>query len=237
MGGNIELTGSIIAGANCGGCGDGGSTKVQALKLACAQAYAAAVVSTDVPLQITSPNAFVDLPLLEQLGAVEFLFAQFNTGVVLRVGAEEAILEGSGGTFPTTFAGGETVSYSVDAYGPIAVTFQSGDQSAQQVAARMNAAAALASVPFLPVTVSITGQLRIAGVATGDDGLVGVTGSVATVLGFGTSNRDAVGAGEDLVVNGLFMCEFNKSSAPARIQMKGTASAVTLMAAGPSATG
>lgn len=237
MGGNIEIVGQIIAGANgCGGC-SGDSTKVQALALGCAQAYSGAVVSTDVPLQISSPLAFVDLPLLEQLGAIEFLFMKTTAPLLVRIDAHEAELLGIGGVFPTGFVGGETFQFEVDAFAPVNVAFLVGDQSAAQVAARINAAAMLLGYTFLPASVDTSGQLKLKGVATGAEGSIDVTGGTAqAALGFtAITNDTAEGEGRDEPIGGMFLVEFEKARAPTRIQVKGTSSQVTLMAAGPTA--
>lgn len=236
MAGNIQIVGQIIAGASgCGGC-SGDSTKVQALELGCAQAYSGAVVSTDVPLSIASPLAFVDLPLLEQLSAIELLFLKTNSPLTVRIDAHEAELLGVGGVFPTGFAGGETLNVEIDALAPLAVVFLVGDQSAAQVAARINAAAALAGYAFMPASV-VGGQVQLEGVATGEDGSVVVTGGTAqAALGFtAITNDTAEGEGRDEPIGGMLLVEFDKTRAPTRIQVKGSASAVTLMAAGPSA--
>ncbi len=52
--------------------------------------------------------------------------------------ATAAIVTGSGGTFPTTFAGGETLTIGFDAQPNFTVTFLAADQSAAQVATRIN---------------------------------------------------------------------------------------------------
>ncbi len=239
MGGNLSLSGSLVVGGGCGGCNDA-SAKVQALELGCRQTYTGPVVSSDTPFSVNSPSAFVDLPLLGQLSAVELLFLKSNNPLVLRVDAEVAELEGSGGTFPTGFVGAETLIAKVDAYASFTTTFTSGDQSASQVAARINAAAMLAGYPFLPVSVSlITGQLVFAGKATGGDGQVLVTGGTGQDdLGFDSgTNDEAFGSGSDIFVNGQLLVEFDKQNAPERIMVKGTSSEVTLLATGPSATG
>lgn len=239
-GGNISLSGSITVGGNgCGGGCNDASMKVQALELSCRQTYSGAVVSSDVPFAITSPNGFTDIPLLEQLSEVEFLYIKFNSAVTLRLYADVAELVGSGGTFPTGFVGGETLIAKVDAFASFTTTFQAGDQSAAQCATRINQAAIGAGYTFLPASVDTSGQLKLSGLTTGAEGTVLVTGGTAQAdLGFAAdTNDEAHGAGADLVVNGQFMAEFDTQNAPSRIQVKGSPSSVTLVAAGPSATG
>ena len=57
--------------------------------------------------------------------------------------ADVARVEGSGGTFPTGFAGGETLELAVDGAASFTTTFTAGAQTAAQAAAEINAAAAL----------------------------------------------------------------------------------------------
>lgn len=71
--------------------------------------------------------------------------------------ATAASRTGSGGTYPTSFAGGETLLLEVDGGGLITVTFDAADQSLQQVVNRINAAAAL------------NGQVNIAFVSGGSE--------------------------------------------------------------------
>lgn len=238
MGGNIELSGSISAGGSCGGCDEAGSANVIPLSISCRQAYSGAVVRSD-KLAINAQLDFVDLPLLEQLATVEFLYLRPNTALTVRLYAAVAELVGSGGVFPTGFVGGETLTVKLEAFAPFTAAFLVGDQTAAQVAARINAAAMVAGIPWIPASVDTSGQVKLVSQKTGSTTLVQVTGGTAqAALGFAAgTNDEASGSGSDLVINGTFLVEFDKTTAPERIQVKGISTEVTLMAAGPSASG
>lgn len=105
-------------------------------------------------------------------------------GVVGTVGT----LLGSGGTFPTSFAGGETFGFLIDGIA-VAGAFLIGDQSAAQCAARMNAAAMLAGCVHVPF-VTEGGQIRVSGALATSAGEVEVTVARATI-GFAALTSDA----------------------------------------------
>jgi hypothetical protein len=102
------------------------------------------------------------------LGALTTTSATF-TGV-------PATVDASGGTFPTTFAGGNTLTLAYDSNQNFTTTFQATDQSALQVAARINSFAG-----FAFVTVS-GGQLVLTGRQPGTGGSVQVVGGSVGVL-------------------------------------------------------
>jgi hypothetical protein len=103
-------------------------------------------------------------------------------GYVAAIPATVATLLGVGGTFPTLFAGGETLIMEIDNQ-PFTTNFVVGDQSAAQVAAAINAAAFAAGIPGTPATVQ-GGEIQIAGNVTGSAGEVVVTGGTgAATLG------------------------------------------------------
>lgn len=97
-------------------------------------------------------------------------------------------LLGSGGTFPTSFVGGETFGFLVDGIA-VAGTFLVGDQSAAQCAARMNAAAMLAGCVHVPFKTE-GGQIRVSGALATAAGEVEVTVARATI-GFAALTSDA----------------------------------------------
>jgi hypothetical protein len=206
---------------------------MQPIGLQCTNRTYQGVVSTDCPVAISSISDFVDLPILSQLGDVEFLFLKTNAALTLRLNGVAATLTGSGGTFPTLFAGGETLIVEVDGGAAVTTTFDAADQSAAQVAARINAAFALQG-QALPASVSAGGQVVLTGVLTGVEGTVEVTGGTGqATLGFTANTNDsAVGVGQDVTINGLWMAEFGSSNAADRIQVRGVASQVMIMAAG-----
>lgn len=234
----LDISGQIAVQDGCSGvsqsCGGSGSPqKLQPIALSCVGRTYQSVVSTDCPIAISSPSDFVSVPLLDQVASLEFLFLQTNSPLALRLNGVAAALEGVGGVFPTTFAGGETLIADVDGGASVTTTFDVADQSAAQVAARINAAFALAGLP-LPATVAASGQVLLSGVLTGPEGSVNVTGGTAqAALGFTASTNDAaVGTAQDVTINGLWMAEFGSTDAVTRVQMRGSVSQVMILAAG-----
>lgn len=233
----LTLKGSLTTGGDCpAACGGGGDSTVIKLSSRCSPGFYQSAVSTPVPLVVQTlglPGVqFVDLDILDSLTAIEFLYVKSNARIVLRIGADEAVLSGTGATFPTGFVGAETLITNIDGIS-VTTTFLVGDQTAVQVVARINAACALAglSTPRASVSQS-TGQILIRGTATGASSFVQVTGGTgATILGF-SGTPIAHGAGADVQLNGTFLIEFPVSpDAPTRIQVSGQAT-VQLEAAG-----
>jgi len=234
----LDISGQIAVQDGCGNssqsCGGSGSPqKLQPLSLSCTGRTYQSVVSTDCPMTVSSPAAFISVPLLEQIAGIEFLFVQTNSPLTLRLNGLAASLLGVGATFPTSFSGGETLISEVDGAVAVTTTFLVGDQTAAQVAARINAAYALAGQP-LPASVGADGQVLLSGVQTGAEGSIDVTGGTAnTALGFAFgTNSSAVGSAQDVTINGLWMAEFGSNDAVARVQMRGVASQVMILAAG-----
>ena len=237
--GQLLLRGSLDVGTDCGGCGvgcgGGGSDRtVRALGLRCpGSAYYQSVVATAAPLRIQTAGApgaqFVVLDLLAEFVGVEFLYLKSDAPIVLRLDGAPATVLGVGGIFPTLFVGGETLNVTIDGV-VVATVFAASDQSAAQVAARINAAAALAALPTPRVSV-VGGQLSIAGVLTGDAGSVDVTGGSAAVA-LGLSGLSAVGQGQDVPVYGTFLAEFpSYPGSISRVQVSGQAN-LSIVAAG-----
>lgn len=228
----LTLQGNVVVGGHGCGC-DGGSQKIQGLSFACPQTLFQGIGGTDCAVQIITPGApgdnFVELPGSGMVGTYQLLIVRTTAPVVLRVGAAPAELLGVSGSFPTSFAGGETFAVTVDGVA-VAATFTSGDQSAAQVAARVNQAAIAAGLTFLPVSVQTNGQLRIRGLKTGVDGSLDITTANATI-GFPSAAAEAIGGGVDQDVNGLLVQQFPSSAAPTRIQISGSAQ-VEVLAAG-----
>lgn len=101
--------------------------------------------------------------------------------------ASSAIVTASGGSYPTGFAGGETLVIEVDDLGDITVTFDAADQSLAAVVNRINAAAALLPVVDgggVPVTVAREsgGELQLRSPTTGASSEVEVVSGSAGVL-------------------------------------------------------
>jgi len=230
----LTLSGQIVVGGPNGcGCGDVLSQKIQGLGFACSSAIYQAISGTDCAVAIATAGAagdvFQELPGTDAVGAVQLLLLKSSGTVVLRIGADEAELLGSGGTFPTLFAGGETFAFSVDGTA-VAVTFTSGAQTAQQVINQINAAAALAGLTFMPAFLQSNGQVGLRGQATGAAGVVDITTANATV-GFASAAALAAGAGVDLTVSGVTLMQFPANDAPERILVSGTAQ-IEVLAAG-----
>lgn len=235
---SLKGTLEIGAGACVSSCSDVSRNTI-GLSLRCAsgQTFQSAV-QTPAPIMINTAgavgSAWQDLDVLGDLTAIEFLYAKSKAGLMLRIGAAAASLVGSGGLFPTTFVGGETLDLVIDGTA-VSVAFLVGDQTAAQCVARINAACALAGLPTPRASVRSDGQIQIDGVLTGADHAVEVTGGTGAVrLGF-AGTPSAVGAGSDVPLYGTFIAEFGtKGTTPApptRIQASGVGE-LTLVAAG-----
>jgi hypothetical protein len=104
-----------------------------------------------------------------------------------------ATVTAAGGVYPTTFAGGETLTIGFDDSANFTVTFLVGDQSLAQVIAEINAAN-----PGLTYADANAGQLRLTGIATYGSAQVRVVSGSAGVLAklgltVGTTTTDPVG--------------------------------------------
>lgn len=118
-------------------------------------------------------------------------------GLVAAMPGQVAGVLGVAGTFPTLFAGGETLDLEIDGQA-FTTTFAAGDQSNVQVAAAINAAATAAGVPGTPASV-LSGEIQILGnVATSVGEVVVVGGTGASTLGLSGSGvgTDPVPASE-----------------------------------------
>lgn len=231
---SLTLSGQIVVGGpGCGCSGSDLSQKLVGLGFACSGQIYQAIGGTDCAVPIATAGAagdlFQELPNVSSIGGFQLLAIKSSAKVVLRIGAGPAELLGSGGTFPTLFAGGETFAFTVDST-PVPVAFLVGDQTAAQVASRINQAAIAAGATFLPAFVQTNGQVGLRGVATGSSGLVDITTANATV-GFASAAALAEGEGNDLTVNGLALMQFDPSSPPERIQISGSAN-IEVLAAG-----
>lgn len=236
MSSSVELRGTLqVGGDACASSCGGADSLIYQLGLRCGTSQFQSVVAVPKDLQIQTPglpgDAFVDLDVLEDLTAIELLYLKSNNALIVRIGAGPAIITGVGGTFPTLFAGSETLNLTLDGV-PFVTTFTAGDQTAAQCAARINAAAALAGIATPRAIVTSSGQLQISGILTGEDGSLAVTGgSGAATLGL--TGLTAVGTGADVRINGTLLLEFDQQAAPARVQVSGNAT-LRLLAAGRS---
>lgn len=233
---SVSVQGTLQSGAPI--CGTGGTSAVastQRLFLGgtCAnqgQSYDACV-SSRVAIETSGAvgQNFIDLDCLDQLSSIELFSIQASARVMLRVDAAGALAVATAGSYPTGFVGTEALTWTLDALS-VPVSFESGDQSVEQVAARMNAAAALQGVATPRVTV-VSGQLNVTGVQTGDGGTLAFSGTAASQLGLDTATITG-SKGEDIQVEGLAVIQFPRfPNAPGRIQVSGVAT-LDLVAAG-----
>jgi len=231
----LTLRGSLEVADGCctTGCGAAAGRTIESLGLRCGSGgYQSIVPAVASPIQIsTASGVFVDLDVLGDFLAIEFLYALTTQALILRIGAEEASVTGVSGVFPTLFAGGETLTFTLDG-APVSVSFTAGAQTAAQVAAEINASCAMLGLPTPRATVATNGQITITGVLTGPlTGEITITGGSGAVQ-LGLSGLSDVGAGADVPVFGTFMCEFPRyPNAPARIQVSGVGG-ISLIAAG-----
>jgi len=204
------------------------------LALSCAYSSFQAALSTDAPIAVSTSGAvgaaWADLPIANALAAVELLYVRTSAAMRLRIGAAAALLQSTGLTLP--LAGGEQLVAAVDGLAAVTTTFTAAT-TAQQLANEINAAAALlGQAPIARVGTS--GALELFGSLTGGQGSAVVTGGTGqAALGFAAATNDeAAGAGEDVDVQGLFLCEFGRYPvAPTRIQISGVGN-VEVFAAG-----
>lgn len=137
-------------------------------------------------LTSSSSNNFFDLEpgqiLALDIGAGS-VSATFNATAATRTAVA--------GTFPTTFVGGETLTLGYDDAANFTVTFLAADQTAAQVAARINV---YAGFTFADTS---GGQVRLTGIKRGNAGQVRVVassaGSVLTQLGLTVANTAGTG--------------------------------------------
>lgn len=106
------------------------------------------------------------------------------------IAAAPAQVTGAAGTYPTTFAGGESMTIALDGANPVTVTFTATDQSLAAVVARINATmgATIAS--------DFGGQLRLTGLVQGLSGSLTVANVSGTPLAtFGIAAATTPGTG------------------------------------------
>lgn len=235
----IDLSGALNITPDACGCGSTGQTVKQvglgAPGCCSSQQYQASVCE-GVELDTGVPGTtFVDLHCLDALTTIYLLYLRCSQAIKLRLYAVAASAIGVGATYPTGFAGGETLITTIDGVA-VTTTFLVGDQTLAQVVARVNAAMALAGIAT-PRASESGGQLRIDGVATAVNGAVGTlsfTGTGVATLGMDVATIVAA-QGQDIDVNGLCVIEFPRTGnvAPTAAQISGTAT-VDVVAAGDS---
>ncbi|GAF81427.1 unnamed protein product [marine sediment metagenome] len=179
-------------------------------------------------------GVFQDLPCVSGLSEVQFLYLKSDNAFVLRLYAVPASAISTTGAYPTTFGGGETLITTIDGVA-VTATFLIGDQTVDQVVARINAAMALAGIAT-PRASAVAGQLRIDGVATavGAGGIGQLTFAGTGSVQLGMDAATIVDAqGQDQTLAGLTIMEFPHSgqTAPTAAQVSGTAT-IDVVAAG-----
>lgn len=177
----------------------------------------------------TSPGVFVDLFALGTFTQIELLALKTQGPITLRVNGEPAEAV-TAALFPVAGLNGQTLLFSVDGLA-VSVLFVTGDDTALEIAARINAAAALAGSIFMPASV-VGGQIVIAGRKTGPQGtLSAFTGTAADDLGL-DGWLPQTGTGADIPVDGLMLTQFGRNpNGASRVEASGAA-ALSVLAAG-----
>jgi len=107
--------------------------------------------------------------------------------------ASAAIVDGSGGTYPTGFAGGETLNLEVDNGGLVSCSFDAADQSLAQVINRINSCLALNGQS--PVASDNGGELRLTSTITGTASEIDIqSGTALAILGHSIGITNGINA-------------------------------------------
>ena len=227
---SVQLTGSVSVGGSCGCAGFSSngspSSKTMGLSFSCAGTSYGAVNSSDCPISINTTE-FIALPGSDAVGDFQLLSLKSSSAVTLRIGAAAATLLAVGGSYPTGFSGGEAFSLTIDGT-VVSGTFTVAAQNIGDVVNELNQAAISAGLTYLPFSADVSGQVRATGQASGSDGSVRVNVTTSEI-GF-TAGAEAIGSGEDVDINGLFLVQFSSVSAPTNIQIKGSAQIEVLIA-------
>ena len=234
----LDLTGQIVVGGDCG-CGggfsgSGGPQKLQPLSLACSGKAYESIQSTDCSVRVNSPNDFVPLPIGD-LGSTEFLFLQTKSGpVTLRWGGEIAQVQGTQITGGVTFVGGETFDFDLDDglgnAGTVAVVFDAGSFTLQQVVDRINSTAIGSGFGYMPAALDETGTfILLSTVAKGQAASVTIT-AAQPLIGFAVLLTDAGTNPTEVRVDGTFMNQWPDGEGVDDLEIKGTADIVVLAA-------
>lgn len=227
---SLTLDGHLSVGGDGCGCSDssGHSSTVRGLSLSCQSDSFEAIKSTDCAVAVATLGSlgqnWTELPIT--LSLYKLLSLKTSAAIKLRIGAAAPSVTGVAGVFPATALDTVTWVLTIDGV-TFTTTFAGVSLSAAQVAAQVNAAAALAGLSFMPASVS-DGQLKLTGLTTGTAALMGV--AVQAALGFSAAVH--YGAGADLDVWGSFLVQFGNSG-PSRIQVSGAAQLEILAAGTP----
>ena len=240
----VTLSGILSVADDACANGQGLTTKQVALGSSCCSSgsrYYQAVASAQAEIATSGlvGSVFEDLDVADELTRIELFFIRSSAEVALRLYAIAAYAQAVAGSFPSGFSGGETLITTIDGT-VVTTTFDAADQSADECAARINAAMALAGIATPRASV-VAGQLRIDGVATaigsGGIGQLSFSGTGAAQLGLdcGSSPTIVDAQGKDVFVNGLGIFEFPTTgdNLLTAIQISGVAT-VDVLAAGRS---
>lgn len=179
--------------------------------------------------QIQTPALeYVDLPVTTDFTAIELLSLRTSGPVLVRFDGAPARVVTSA-VFPHAALVDETLTFAADGY-TLSATFAIGEDTPAEVARRINAAAALAGVPFMPAR-ELNGQVEIHGDKSGPLGaLSAFTGSAAPLLGL-AGYAATNGTGQVLELDGLVVLQFKRTQGVRRVEISGSAS-VSVLAAG-----
>jgi len=176
----------------------------------------------------TQPLEYVALAPTEQIEAIELLALRTSGPVALRLEGAPASVS-TAAIYPVAALDGLTLAFGVDGQA-VNVEFLLGDATANDVARRINSAAALVGVPFQPAKVGQLGQVEIGGVRTGAQGVLSAfTGTAVAALGLSTW-LGGVGKGSDVDVDGLVVMQFGRSGSVGRVEVSGQATVEVLVA-------
>lgn len=216
-------------GTGCGDCGSEGGAAVAPFEIAlrsCSESYQQA---RSGKFSIgTLPSEFVPLPLTDGFDVIQLLAIKASAAITLRLYGKGAKATSSA-SWPTALLAGQMLGFTLDGVN-VALTFVSGDDTALEVAARINGASVVAGLSYLPARVEL-GQVVVEGRHSGAQGALSTfSGAAATTLGLNTF-PGAMGGGSDVQVEGLFIAQFPRVGDLSRVEVSGTAS-VTVLAAG-----
>lgn len=230
----LQSKGYIAQGNGCGGCGGGcggcgSASAAQPFDLCFrngGETYAAA--RSGEQLVSTVALAFVDLVGADQFDSIELVAVRSSGPVVLRINGLPATFA-TACLWPNAGLSGLTLQLGIDGT-PVNTTFVSGDDTADEVARRINAAAALAGLRYPPASVNLLGQVQLEGALTGPQGVLSAPGGTSlSALGL-SSQLGVFGTGADIPVDGLYVNQFTRAKGAKSIQVSGQATLSVLVA-------
>lgn len=158
--------------------------------------------------------------------------------------ATAATVTASGGTFPSTFVGGETLTLGYDSVPNFTVTFLSADQTNAQVVARINQYAGFTFADLSGGQIRLTGtqkgtggQVRIVSGSTGVIAQLGMT--VATTSGTGNVQNIAAVSSQEItvIVQAAIANTKVEVTGSGNLRVSNTGGGSILVGAGTTATG